>query len=67
MYTTEFNVTFNDVIVDVPIEDVYYLLQTLSSMALARQIIDMQFIGRVVHDMFRVYITVLNLYCLLLL
>lgn len=45
---------FNDIIVDVPAEDMYYLLQTFASMALAREMNDLKFIRRVTTDLFKV-------------
>lgn len=45
---------FNDIIVDVPAEDMYYLLQTFASMALAREMNDLEFIRRVTTDLFKV-------------
>lgn len=45
---------FNDIVVDVPAEDMYYLLQTFASMALAREMDDIEFIGRVTTDLFMV-------------
>lgn len=44
---------FNDTIIDVPVEDMYYLLQTFSSMALSRSpAVDNAFIERVTLDLF---------------
>lgn len=48
---------FNDTIIDVPSEDMYYLLQTFASMALARETIDMDFIQCVTVDLFKVGFT----------
>lgn len=48
---------FNDIVVDVPAEDMYYLLQTFASMALAREINDIEFIRRVTTDLFKVGFT----------
>lgn len=46
---------FNDTIVDVAPEDMYYLLQTFSSMALSRNATDdYEFIERVTLDLFQV-------------
>lgn len=45
---------FNDIVVDVPAEDMYYLLQTFASMALAREMNDLEFIRRVTTDLFKV-------------
>lgn len=44
---------FNDTIIDVPAEDLYYLMQTLSSMAMARSEKDFKFIHRVTIDLFK--------------
>lgn len=45
---------FNDIVIDVPAEDMYYLLQTFASMALARELNDIEFIRRVATDLFQV-------------
>lgn len=45
---------FNDIVVDVPAEDLYYLLQTFASMALSREIKDLDFIRCVTTDLFKV-------------
>lgn len=45
---------FNDIVVDVPAEDLYYLLQTFASMALSREINDLDFIRCVTTDLFKV-------------
>lgn len=44
----------NDTIYDVPPEDMYYLLQTFGSMALARNQCDYEFINRITMDLFRI-------------
>lgn len=46
---------FNDIVVDVPAEDLYYLLQTFASMALSREINDLDFIRCVTTDLFKVH------------
>lgn len=48
---------FNDTIIDVPAEDMYYLLNTFSSMALARPNTDLEFIRRITVDLFKVGFT----------
>lgn len=48
---------FNDTVIDVPSEDMYYLLQTFASMAMARDISDIEFIQSVTTDLFRVGFT----------
>lgn len=45
---------FNDTLVDVPADDLYYLLQTFSSMALSRDRKEWDFVVRVTMDMFQV-------------
>lgn len=45
---------FNDTIIDVPAEDMYYLLQTFASMAMARDITDIEFIQCVTTNLFKV-------------
>lgn len=48
---------FNDTIIDIAPEDMYYLLQTFSSMALSRNANDdYEFIERVTLDLFQVCI-----------
>lgn len=48
---------FNDTIIDVPAEDMYYLLNTFSSMALARSNTDLEFIRCITVDLFKVGFT----------
>lgn len=45
---------FNSIVVDVPAEDMYYLLQTFASMALTREIDDIDFIRCITTDLFKV-------------
>lgn len=45
---------FNDSLVDVPSDDLYYLLQTFSSMALSRDLKDWDFVVCVSMDIFHV-------------
>lgn len=45
---------FNDIVTDVPAEDMYYLLQTFASMALSREMNDIDFIRCVTTDLFKV-------------
>ncbi len=47
---------FNDSLVDVPSDDLYYLLQTFSSMALSRDLKEWDFVVRVTMDIFQVKI-----------
>lgn len=47
---------FNDSLVDVPADDLYYLLQTFSSMALSRELQEWDFVVRVTMDIFQVKI-----------
>lgn len=54
---TDFLNRFNDTVIDVPSEDMYYLLQTFASMAMARDIVDIEFIECVTTDLFRVGFT----------
>lgn len=56
IFLPDFLNKFNDSIIDVPAEDMYYLLQTFASMALAREIEDFEFINRVTIDLFKVSI-----------
>lgn len=48
---------FNDTIIDVPAEDMYYLLNTFSSMALAQSNTDLEFVRCVIVDLFKVGFT----------
>lgn len=48
---------FNDTVIDVPAEDMYYLLNTFSSMALARSSTDLEFIRCITIDLFKVGFT----------
>lgn len=52
--TSECMQKFNDIIIDVPAEDMYYLLQTFYSIALSRKMDDFEFIERVTFDLFKV-------------
>lgn len=45
---------FNESLVDVPSDDLYYLLQTFSSMALSRDLKEWDFVVRVSMDIFQV-------------
>lgn len=54
IFMPDFLNKFNDSIIDVPAEDMYYLLQTFASMALARESNDYEFINRVTIDLFKV-------------
>lgn len=54
IHQTEFMEKFNDSIIDIPVEDMYYLLQTFSSIALAREKSDWDFIQRITLDLFKV-------------
>lgn len=45
---------FNSIVVDVPAEDMYYLLQTFASMAMARDTVDIDFIRCITTDLFKV-------------
>lgn len=45
---------FNDTVIDVPAEDMYYLLQTFASMAMARPWSDCDFVYCVTTDLFKV-------------
>lgn len=45
---------FNDTVIDVPAEDMYYLLQTFASMAMARPWSDTDFVYCVTMDLFKV-------------
>lgn len=54
IFLPDFLNKFNDTIIDVPAEDMYYLLQTFASMALSREIADYEFINRVTIDIFKV-------------
>lgn len=56
IFLPDFLNKFNDSIIDVPAEDMYYLLQTCASMALAREIEDFEFINRITIDLFKVSI-----------
>lgn len=47
---------FNEIVTDVPAEDMYYLLQTFASMALSRELKDLEFIRCVTTDLFKVSI-----------
>lgn len=51
---TNFLERFNDIVIDVPAEDLYYLLQTFASMAMSREIIDFDFIYCITIDLFKV-------------
>lgn len=42
------------IVIDVPAEDMYYLLQTFASMAMAREMIDIDFIRCITTDLFKV-------------
>lgn len=52
--TTDWLDKFNDTIIDVPAEDMYYLLQTFASMAMARPWSDGDFVYCVTADLFKV-------------
>lgn len=52
---SDFMEKFNDTIIDIPAEDMYYLLQTFLSIAMARQECDWEFIQRITLDLFKVY------------
>lgn len=55
VYEVEFRNCFNDKIIDIPAEYMYYLLQTFSSMILSRDInIDMKFVEKITLDLFEV-------------
>lgn len=54
IFMPDFLNRFNDSTIDVPSEDMYYLLQTFASMALARESSDYEFINRVTIDLFKV-------------
>lgn len=56
----DFLLHFNDTVVDVQADDMYYLLQTFSSMAMA-QLKDMEFVDRITMDLFEVFITTILL------
>lgn len=45
---------FNEIVIDVPPEDMYYLLQTFASMALSREMNDIAFIRCITTDLFKV-------------
>lgn len=49
---SNFLIHFNDTIVDVQADDMYYLLQTFSSMAMAQS--NLEFIERITLDLFQV-------------
>lgn len=51
---------FNFIVIDVPAEDMYYLLQTFGSMALARDITDIDFIRCITTDLFKASVTLQN-------
>lgn len=55
--SSDFLDKFNDTVIDVPAEDMYYLLQTFASMAMARPWSDCDFIYCVTTDLFKVYST----------
>lgn len=51
---------FNFIVIDVPAEDMYYLLQTFGSMALARDFTDIDFIRCITTDLFKVSVSLQN-------
>lgn len=51
---SDFMEKFNDTIIDIPAEDMYYLLQTFSSIAMARKENDWQLIEQITLDLFKV-------------
>lgn len=62
IHQTEFMEKFNDTIIDIPVEDMYYLLQTFSSIALARKMSDWDFIERITLDLFKVSFFINNIF-----